>query len=83
MTSTGGAKGSQEALLSLVVMPGLGDSDKRPAWGDTMMQVALVEACASQVAIKLMHGMGRRTQGTKHSLVSLKASCCFATKCEV
>lgn len=60
------------SLLSLVAMPGFRDSYKRPVWRDAVMQAALVEACASQVAVKLMHGMGRRIQGTKHPLVSLK-----------
>lgn len=58
--------------MSLLSLVGFRDSYKRPVWRDAVMQAALVEACASQVAVKLMHGMGRRIQGTKHPLVSLK-----------
>lgn len=66
-----------------MTVPGFGNSDKRPAWGDTMMQVALAETCALQVASKLIQGEGRGTLGTKHPLVSLRAYCFFAARCEV
>lgn len=83
MTFAGDTKGSWVVLLSLMTMPGFGDSDERPGWGDTMMQVTMVETCSSQVAIKMMHGVGRRTQDTKHPLISLKSLCCSATRCEM
>lgn len=37
------------------------------------MQMVLVEVSASRVAIKVMHGAGRRMHGTKQPLFSLKA----------